>query len=279
MVLVQFEFAGMNIFSKLALDSGMNPFIHVAYRQMFASLVLAPVAYFIERQESAKLKTMAGQAKLLGTLLGVGGAMLLSLYHGPIIPIGRSSIHLGIANNANTNDVNHSQGNIIGPILVIISALTWAIWFIIQANMSDTYQAPYSTSALMLLMATVECFAFGFIVEHRISEWSLFPAIRALASIYGGVVCSGMGVCMMSWCIDRKGPLFVSVFSPLLLVIVAVLSWAFLREKLYLGTVLGSVLIVIGLYVVLWGKSKEMKSRQHQQQELLQDTKLDMEMH
>ena len=49
MVLVQFEFAGMNIFSKLALDSGMNPFIHVAYRQMFGSLVLVPIAYFIER--------------------------------------------------------------------------------------------------------------------------------------------------------------------------------------------------------------------------------------
>lgn len=49
MVLVQFEFAGMNILSKLALDSGMNPYIHVAYRQMFASVTLGPLAYFIER--------------------------------------------------------------------------------------------------------------------------------------------------------------------------------------------------------------------------------------
>ncbi|KAI7731658.1 hypothetical protein M8C21_009526, partial [Ambrosia artemisiifolia] len=49
MVLVQFEFAGMNIFSKLAMDSGMNPFIHVAYRQIFAFIVLAPIAYFVER--------------------------------------------------------------------------------------------------------------------------------------------------------------------------------------------------------------------------------------
>ena len=86
------------------------------------------------RQESAKLKTMAGQAKLLGTLLGVGGAMLLSLYHGPILHVGGSSINLGIANNATTNDANHSHGNIIGPIMVIISALTWAISFIIQVS-------------------------------------------------------------------------------------------------------------------------------------------------
>ncbi|KAK9070749.1 hypothetical protein SSX86_011151 [Deinandra increscens subsp. villosa] len=335
MVIVQFEFAGMNIFSKLAMDTGMNPFIHVAYRQIFAFLFLAPFAFYIERgkrppltmpvliqiffcsifgltmnqityfvglknstptiacalsnllpaltfvlavifkQESAKLKTIGGQAKLLGTVVGVAGAMVLSLYHGPVVPIGQSRIHLSIANKV-ANDP--AQGNLIGPFLVILSSLTWAIWFIIQAKMGDVYPAPYSSSALMLAMATVECSVFGAIMVPHPREWSLFPAIRALASVYGGVACSGIGVCMMSWCIHKKGPLFVSVFSPLLLVIVAALSWTFLREKLYLGTVLGSVLIVMGLYSVLWGKSKEMVPQQ-QQAKVLEDTKEDIEMH
>ncbi|KAI3770818.1 hypothetical protein L6452_01963 [Arctium lappa] len=335
MVIVQIEYAGMNIFSKLALDSGMNPFIHVAYRQLFASITLAPLAYFIERgkrppmtlsifiqiffcsifgltmnqityfvglkystptiacalsnllpaltfvlavifkQESAKLKTLAGQAKLFGTFVGVGGAMLLSMYHGPVVPIGESSIHLTFADMAKDPNPNgQGNSNLLGPILVILSSLTWAIWFIMQAKMCNKYPVPYSSSALMLSMATVECLVFGFIMEPRLHEWSLFPPIRAFSSIYAGVVCSAMGVCMMSWCIERKGPLFVSVFSPLLLVIVAALSWALLREKLYLGTVLGSVLIVSGLYGVLWGKSKEMEPLHHQQE--LKD--VDMEM-
>ncbi|MFS7945880.1 putative EamA domain-containing protein [Helianthus anomalus] len=329
MVLVQIQFAGMNIFSKLAMDSGMNPFIHVAYRQIFAFIVLAPFAYFIERgrrppitravviriffcsifgltlnqityfiglknsmptiacalsnllpaltfvlavvfkQEDAKLKTLGGLAKLIGTLVAVAGAMTLSMYHGLVVPIGQSAIHLLSANNA-VND--STRGTIIGPLLVIISALTWAIWFIIQAKMGDFYPAPYSSSALMLGMATVECSIIGVIIVPHKQEWSLIPAIRFVACVYGGVVCSGIGVCMMSWCIQRKGALFVSVFSPLLLVIVAVLSWAFLREKLYLGTVLGSVLIVIGLYAVLWGKSKEMEPHKV-------DTPEDIEMH
>ncbi|KAF5946872.1 hypothetical protein HYC85_017100 [Camellia sinensis] len=38
MVIVQVGYAGMNILSKLAMDSGMNPFVHVAYRQIFASI-------------------------------------------------------------------------------------------------------------------------------------------------------------------------------------------------------------------------------------------------
>lgn len=49
MVIVQLGYAGMNIISKLAMDSGMNPFVHVAYRQVFATIAIAPFAYFMER--------------------------------------------------------------------------------------------------------------------------------------------------------------------------------------------------------------------------------------
>lgn len=40
---------------------------------------------------------------------------------------------------------------------------------------------------------------------------------------------------VMSWCISLKGPLFASVFNPLMLVIVAVLGSFLLDEKLHLG--------------------------------------------
>jgi hypothetical protein len=61
----------------------------------------------------------------------------------------------------------------------------------------------------------------------------------------------------MAWCVQQRGPLFVSVFSPLMLLIVAVLSSLLLGEKLHLGTAMGAVLIVMGLYAVLWGKGRE----------------------
>jgi uncharacterized protein (DUF58 family) len=61
----------------------------------------------------------------------------------------------------------------------------------------------------------------------------------------------------MAWCVKQRGPLFVSVFSPLMLLMVAVLSSLLLGEKLHLGTALGAVLIVMGLYAVLWGKGRE----------------------
>ncbi|GMP39158.1 hypothetical protein CsSME_00010108 [Camellia sinensis var. sinensis] len=63
----------------------------------------------------------------------------------------------------------------------------------------------------------------------------------------------------MAWCVQMRGPLFVSVFSPLMLVLVAIAGSLLLDEKLHLGSVIGAGVIVCGLYMVLWGKGKELK--------------------
>lgn len=49
MIIVQLGYAGMNITSKLAIQSGMQPLVLVAYRQIFATISLAPFAFWLER--------------------------------------------------------------------------------------------------------------------------------------------------------------------------------------------------------------------------------------
>ncbi|KAI8020716.1 WAT1-related protein [Camellia lanceoleosa] len=354
MVIVQVGYAGMNILSKLAMDSGMNPFVHVAYRQIFASIVITPFAYFLERKtrprmtlpiffqiflcsifgatlnqvlyfvglynstptiacglcnllpavtfiltipfglESVGMKRKAGQAKILGTVVCVGGAMLLSFYHGHAV-IGESSIHWKYADGMgkeNSTNHHHSNSFILGPFLIIASTVSWAIWLIIQARMSEKYAAPSTISALICLMASIECGIIGLCANRNISAWSLSPpGIRLFSSLYAhcvfqGIVCTAAAFCLMSWCIQRKGPLYVSVFSPLLLIIVAILSWALLEEKLYVGTVVGSGLIVMGLYAVLWGKNGEMNVKSNaeslnpeEEEEKQEVAKSDLEIH
>lgn len=46
---------------------------------------------------------------------------------------------------------------------------------------------------------------------------------------------SGIMVVVISWCIRMRGPLFASVFNPLMLVIVALAGSTMLKEKLHLG--------------------------------------------
>ncbi|XP_042516415.1 WAT1-related protein At1g09380-like isoform X1 [Macadamia integrifolia] len=320
MILVQFGFAGMNLISKLALDSGMNPFVLVAYRQIFAALTMSPFAYFRERRtrprvtlrilcqiflssifgaamnqflfllglkystptiasalgnllpaitfiiavpfglERVGIKRRSGQAKVLGTILCVGGAMLMSLYKGRLINTMESSIHWRYAETMQQRDSSSESNLFLGPLLLVGSCISWALWFIIQAKMTETFAAPYSSTALLCFMASIQCGVIGICVEHNISGWSLKSHIRLITALYGGAVGS-LSICIMTWCIEKRGPLYVAMFNPLVLVIVAVMGWAILSEKLYVGSALGSALIVVGLYAVLWGKEKEMDQK------------------
>uniref|UniRef100_A0A5B7C2Q1 WAT1-related protein n=1 Tax=Davidia involucrata TaxID=16924 RepID=A0A5B7C2Q1_DAVIN len=49
MIFIQFVYTGMSLFSKAAISEGMKPSVFVAYRQGFATLALAPFAFFFER--------------------------------------------------------------------------------------------------------------------------------------------------------------------------------------------------------------------------------------
>lgn len=49
MVVVQFAFAGVNVFYKLAVNDGMNLRVIVAYRFLFASAFITPLAFVLER--------------------------------------------------------------------------------------------------------------------------------------------------------------------------------------------------------------------------------------
>ncbi|MCD9559068.1 hypothetical protein HAX54_016797 [Datura stramonium] len=46
MVMVQVGYAGTAIISKLVMDEGMDPYVHLSYRQIFATISIAPFAYF-----------------------------------------------------------------------------------------------------------------------------------------------------------------------------------------------------------------------------------------
>ncbi|KAG4142600.1 hypothetical protein ERO13_D06G139401v2, partial [Gossypium hirsutum] len=60
--------------------------------------------------------------------------------------------------------------------------------------------------------------------------------------------------------IREQGPVFVTAFSPLCMIITAALGSFILAEKVHLGSIIGTVIIIFGLYTVLWGKSKDQKN-------------------
>ncbi|XP_027338078.1 WAT1-related protein At1g25270-like [Abrus precatorius] len=214
--------------------------------------------------ERLNLRAAAGRAKVLGTLIGIGGAMLLTFFKGAeldIWPFHINLLHPHHHQNTHVAPLNADSGSkLLGVLCAIASCFSFALWLTIQAKMSKEYPCHYSSTALMSTMGAIQATVFGVCVERDWSQWKLGWNIRLLAVAYSGIVASGLVVIITAWCIQMRGPLFASVFNPLMLVLVAISGSLMLDEKLYIGSLLGAVLIVSGLYMVLWGKSKEMKN-------------------
>ncbi|KAF3435000.1 hypothetical protein FNV43_RR22087 [Rhamnella rubrinervis] len=324
MVIVQFGFAGVNVFYKLAANDGMNLRIIVAYRFLFATAFILPIALFVERKsrpkltwmvlfqaflcglfggslaqnlyveslaltsatfasamtnlvpaitfllavsfrlEKANLGSITGQAKVMGALMGIGGAMLMTFYKG--VELNIWSTHVNLLHTHKYNAVSastslHAQAahRLLGCLLAVGSCLCYALWLIIQTKMSERYPCHYSSTALMSMMGSIQAIVFALCMERDWKQWKLGWNIRLLTVAYSGIVGFGLMVTLISWCVHMRGPLFVSVFNPLMLVLVAIAGSLVLNEKLHLGSVLAAAVIVVGLYLVLWAKGKEMK--------------------
>ncbi|KAK7302475.1 hypothetical protein RJT34_13365 [Clitoria ternatea] len=196
---------------------------------------------------------------MLGTIIGIGGAMLLTFFKGEEIDIWQ--FHINLLRHQNSNVAHAESGSkLLGALCAIASCFSFALWLTIQAKMSKEYPSHYSSTALMSTMGAIQATAFGLCAERDWSQWNLGWNIRLLAVAYSGIVASGVVVIITAWCIQMRGPLFASVFNPLMLVLVAIAGSLMLNENLYIGTLVGAVLIVCGLYMVLWGKSKEMNN-------------------
>ncbi|RHN62764.1 putative EamA domain-containing protein [Medicago truncatula] len=286
MVFVQIAYAAMNIMCKLVINDGMSMRVATAYRLICASAFTIPVALFFDRRKRPKItwkvlfmaflsglfgleklnwSLAEGKAKVMGTAIGISGAMLMTFYNGAEINIRSSNINLL---HAHQNQNGHMEpqhadfsNKLLGVLCAIGSSCFFSLWFIIQAKMNKEYPSHHSSTALMSTMGAIQAIVFAICVDRDLTQWKLGYNIRLLMVAYSGIVISGIATIVIAWCIKMRGPLFASVFYPLQLLLVAVSAYLLLDEKLYLGSILGAVLIVCGLYIVLWSKNKEMKEK------------------
>ncbi|OIW11227.1 hypothetical protein TanjilG_28318 [Lupinus angustifolius] len=125
----------------------------------------------------------------------------------------------------------------------------------------EAYPSELSLTAWICLLGTVEGGIVALVMERgNPSIWSLTWDTRLLAAMYSGVVCSGLAYYIQGVVMRTRGPVFVTAFSPLCMVIVAILGSFILAEQMFLGRVIGAIIIIFGLYLVVWGKSKDYNS-------------------
>ncbi|CAA7388401.1 unnamed protein product [Spirodela intermedia] len=215
------------------------------------------------RMEKVDMKRMRCQAKVAGTVVTVAGAMLMTLYKGPIVDMVRSrpSDHQTAASPTAADD-SDDKNWVKGSIFLIIATMAWAALFVIQAFTLKRYSAQLSLTTLICFVGTLQAIVVTFVMEHKPSAWTIGFDMNLLAAAYAGIVTSSLAYYVQGLVINKRGPVFASAFSPLMMIIVAVMGSFILAEKIYLGGILGAILIVAGLYSVLWGKYKENQEKE-----------------
>ncbi|KAK7245540.1 hypothetical protein RIF29_40386 [Crotalaria pallida] len=324
MIAVDFSFAIVNILLKKVLEEGMNHLVFITYRLSIATIFLAPIAYFWERNgrpritfrilcylffsaivgasvtqylfllgiqntsatfacafinmvpvitfimalpfglETVNIKCNGGRAKILGSLVCIGGALLLTLYKGmPLVSY--SSHYQSSAPVAMSHAVKvaSTKSWTIGVIALILGTLFLAAWFILQSNISKRFPCQYSSSAIMTFFGAIQSAVISLAINHHnlTSIWVIKGKTQIIAVLFSGIVGSGLCLVGMSWSVKKRGPVFTAAFSPLVQIIAAMIDIPFLHEQLHLGSVVGSILVMVGLYILLWGKSKEKQNR------------------
>ncbi|EXB44371.1 Auxin-induced protein 5NG4 [Morus notabilis] len=207
----------------------------------------------IFRLETVNVKKISSLAKVIGTVITVSGAMVMTLYKGPILDIFHNHGH---SNETSTAEASQHHW-VTGTLMLIGSCAGWSSFFIVQSFTLKKYPAELSLTAWICLMGVLEGGIVTFVFEHDMHVWVLGWDSRLLAAVYSGVICSGIAYYVQGMVIRERGPVFVTSFSPLCMIITFALGAIVLAEQVHLGSIVGAIFIVFGLYTVVWGKSKD----------------------
>ncbi|XP_057845423.2 WAT1-related protein At5g07050 [Cryptomeria japonica] len=303
-ILVQAGIAGMYIIVRIAFDNGMNRFVYVAYRQAVATLGMAPIAYFLERNdrppltctifwqifllalsgitmsqnlffiglaytsatftaaitnllpivtsvmaiafryEKVDIRTKRGQAKIIGTVICVGGAMIMTLYKGSTIALTKTLL------------LKLSTW-FLGAASLFVCLLFLSAYLTFQVPVLNKYRAQKSFLALVFLVATLQSTLMALIFEPHISSWKINWDVDLFSIVYSALLGSVFAFFVQTYSIKQRGPVFPALFNPLSAILVAVLELTIFHVNLPVGSVVGGVLTIAGLYIALWGKAND----------------------
>ncbi|XP_057950712.1 WAT1-related protein At5g40240-like [Malania oleifera] len=228
----------------------------------------------IFRIEKLDLKSSRCQIKILGTLVLISGAMIITLYKGP--PVFALAIRSPSTSSNNPPTRQPSSSNVLGTannwvvggLFFATASLCLSIWNAFQASILKVYTSEVTIVGFFCLFGTIQSAALSLIAERNLNSWKLRPDVELISVLYSGVFGSVTSFCVQTWCIHKKGPVFVAMFQPLGVAIAALMGVIFLGDTLYIGSVIGTIIISAGFYGVTWAQAEEEEKGEFKEDQL-----------
>ncbi|PPS16585.1 hypothetical protein GOBAR_AA03997 [Gossypium barbadense] len=300
MVAVECTNVGLNVLFKEATAKGMNRYIFITYSYAVGTLLLLPLSFVFPSSrtvipslkfhlgsrifllglilERVALRSSSGQAKIIGTIASISGALLVVLYKAPKVLV--------------QWPLESSEPNwVISGILLATAYLLFSIWYIVQTQVLEIYPTELIVALFYNLCGAIISVPVSLITQPKLSSWILRPSVAVIAVLYSGVFQSFSSL-VVTWGLHLKGPVYIAIFSPVSIAIAAFMSAIFLGDSLHLGVfssnmcigidyssptlasaisnlepaftfilavlfIIGAIIISMGFYAVISGKAKE----------------------
>ncbi|KAM6579657.1 hypothetical protein CsatA_003431 [Cannabis sativa] len=340
MVALQCITAAVTLFSKLALSQGMSPRVFVLYRQLFATLIMAPIAFLsrwkdphatplglrsfnmilltsligvtannntyfeglnlssstiatamlnlipaitfimaaLVGMEKINPKSMRSIAKIIGTIVCIGGGICMALIKGPKLFVNTkhySKLLLLFIDNIGGENLP------LGCLFLFINCCCNSFWIVMQVPISKACPDHLYSTFWMFLLSSIQSSILTFCIDRNPQTWLLHSPLQ-FQSCFFAAIGEAVSFFIQVWCISQTGPVFAVMFTPLTTVIASIIAIFFMAQTLYLGSMVGAFAVILGLYVVLWGKAKDLEDHDtiqygddHNQ---TQNCKLDLEV-
>lgn len=233
-----------------------------------AMQILTPVFTLIiaaiYRLEVITWRHRCGQAKIVGVITSVSGAILMTCYKGPPLLQLKSTATAG-----QPPELLHQLlvlriladvfGFVmepwkLGALCLVGNCFCCASFINVQSVTLAKHRAPVSLAASVFSIGEIMLAVTGLILVRDPKEWIVSEPSSVIAIVYAGAILSCLAVGAIAWSISKTGPVLAASYGPLQAVATAILAVIFLKETFYLGSFIGSVLIILGLYLINWGQ-------------------------
>ncbi|KAJ4732259.1 WAT1-related protein [Rhynchospora pubera] len=134
--------------------------------------------------ENVEVKSLRTWAKILGTIVCVGGTMILTFYKGPtILKFSDGSLNLGTAlHSVDLGTAFHSVDYkwVLAVGCLLVSTSCWSLWLILQVPICK-YIDPLPQAFWLCLLSSLQIAPIVFFLEPNLNTWKINTTTELLA--------------------------------------------------------------------------------------------------